>query len=100
MLHAAQAQMKTAARHGGRTMRHQKCLVVDSSSCLIGSANMTQNSRVHAFEFGVYITQRRTVIGCEDKFEYLWSKGSPITSDLIEAWRAREAAHPQRAVST
>ena len=80
-------------------MCHQKCLVVDSSSCLIGSANMTQNSRMHAFEFGVHITQRRTVIGCEGKFDYLWSRGSPITSELIEEWKAREAAQSQRAVS-
>ena len=100
MLCTAQVQMRTASRQGGRNMCHQKCLVVDSSACLIGSANMTQNSREHAFEFGVHITQRRTVLECEAKFERLWSEGKFITTELIEAWRAREAVSSRRAVST
>ena len=81
-------------------MCHQKCLIVDSSSCVIGSANMTNNSRLHAFEFGVHVTQRRTVKRCEDKFEHLWSQGNLITSDLIVEWKARDSAQSQRAAST
>ena len=54
-------EVKTAAGADGRRMCHQKCLVVDSSICLVGSANMTHNSRDHAFEFGVCCTQNATV---------------------------------------
>ena len=96
----ANVDMKVASTDGSKTMCHQKCLVVDSSLCLFGSANMTNNSRTHAHEFGVLTTHRRTVAACEDKFERLWKKGRLITSDRIEQWRQKEAAQPSRAAST
>ena len=74
----------------GRNMCHQKCLVVDSSTCLIGSANMTKNSREHAYEFGVCVTQGRTVRECEAKFGRLWADGKVVTSELISGWQQKK----------
>ena len=79
-------QLKMATSYKGRRMCHQKCLVVDSSICLVGSANMTHNSRDHAYEFGVRSAQNATVNSCEAKITNLWSRGTPITLDLAQQW--------------
>ena len=62
-------------------MCHQKCLVVDSNICLVGSANMTHYSRDHAYEFGVCCTQNATVQSCEAKITSLWDRGALVTED-------------------
>ena len=92
----AGVQLKTAASNKGRRMCHQKCLVVDSSICLLGSANMTHNSRDHAYEFGVCSTQNATVKSCEAKIANLWSHGTLITMDLAQQWLAAKTRSTHR----
>ena len=82
----ARVEMRSAATRKGRGMCHQKCLVVDSATCLIGSANMTKNSRDHSYEFGVCVTQSRTVREREAKFSRLWAEGKVITLELVRGW--------------
>ena len=82
-------QIKTAAGADGRRMCHQKRLVIDSSICLVGSANMTVNSRDLAFEFGVCCTQSATVVACEAKIAQLWEGGVLMVPEEAEQRLAR-----------
>ena len=93
-------EMKVHSTDHGKSMCHQKCLVVDSVACLFGSANMTSNSRHNAHEFGLYTTHEAVVSACERKFEALWEKGTLITSELVESWKRKDAAISAAAAST
>ena len=92
-------EMRTASAYQGRAMCHQKCLVVDSATCLIGSANMTKNSRERAYEFGLCVTQNRTVRECEAKFNRLWTDGMVITAELVRGWIAAKETRARRGAS-
>ena len=45
-----------------------------------------------AYEFGVCVTQYKTVLACEAKFDRLWADGEAITPELVVQWKAKEAA--------
>ena len=60
---------------------------------------MTRNSRERAFEFGLCVTQNRTVRECEAKFSRLWTGGTVITAELIRSWIAAQEARGRRGAS-
>ena len=50
-----------------------------------------------AYEFGVCITQSKTVLACGAKFDRLWADGEFITSELVEQWKVKEMTSLHRA---
>ena len=68
----------------GRNMLHQKCLVVDSSVYLVGSANMTAHSRYNCFEFAFCGVDHGGVRDCARRLEDLWGRGVPFGLEQAE----------------
>ena len=87
---SAGVEMRTPAAVLGRRMCHQKTLVVDSYICVFGSANMTEYSRDHGYEFSVCCTLPTIRIALENKFHMLWDNGSAFTLDDATYWLSRK----------
>ena len=86
----AGVEMRTPAAVLGRRMCHQKTLVVDSFICVFGSANMTEYSRAHAYEFSICCTIPAIRIALEDKFHMLWDGGTAFTLEDAIQWLSRK----------
>ena len=80
-------EVRTGGCQGRRRTVHQKCLVVDDAVCLFGSANMTENSMNHCYEFGVQSTQNCLVEACLAKLDRLWSDAAVVEVEVARQRR-------------
>jgi phosphatidylserine/phosphatidylglycerophosphate/cardiolipin synthase-like enzyme len=63
---------------GGETARaslHAKCVVVDGTKALIGSANFTEAAQVRNIEVGIVVNRPETAVAVEHHFQALIKHG-------------------------